>query len=256
VVGLVLATQGSGALAGEHEGAVGLARLGLAGVEGQVGDEGLAGLVVEVNGAGLAALGADDGDRPGALIEHAVVDAQRGDLADAQPGPVAQREDGGEPARVGPLDQGLEDGALLGGQLGGAEGRDGGPLDGVGGIAGELAGVDRPLTEAGDGGQRAGMGAGLATVGGEVRQVAFQRGNGEQIWAEGAAVGLGGEPGDQAVQGGRGRRRRSWGRGGRGWRRRRATTRGRCHGENTRAWRPPAQARVFCDEFWEGTCPV
>ena len=75
MVGLVLATQGSGALAGEHEGAVGLTGFGRANVEGQVGDEGLAGLVVEVDGAGLAALGADDGDRAGALAEHAVVDA-------------------------------------------------------------------------------------------------------------------------------------------------------------------------------------
>ena len=103
---------------------------------------------------------------------------------------------------VGPLDEGLEDGALLGGELGGAEGRDGGPLDGVGGVAGELAGVDGPLAEAGDGAQRAGAGARLLAGGGEMVDVALERGDGEHIGAEGAAVGLGGEPGHQRAQGG------------------------------------------------------
>src|SRR5258708_356694 len=74
--------------------------------------EGSPGHIMQIECAGLAAFGIDQGNAACPLIDDALIQSQSSDLTDAQPCPIAQGKDGGKTGRGMLLHHRFEDKAL------------------------------------------------------------------------------------------------------------------------------------------------
>jgi hypothetical protein len=148
--------------------------------------------VVQVEGTGFPAFGANNGNRASPLVEDTLIKAEGRHLADPEPGPIAQRKNRRHTQRLLALDEVLEHGALFGSEFGGRERWHGRAFNLVGRIALELTGIDGPAAEAGNRGERLGTGTRCPLFCFQVSKVPFQGGDRQERGMKGCAVGLGG----------------------------------------------------------------
>src|SRR6266487_2844525 len=103
--------------------------------------------IVQVKRPGLASFGVDQRNASSPLINVALIYSQRRDFTDAQPRPIAQREDRFKTAGGMLFDQLFEHKALFFGKFGGSQSYHGWTLHQARRIAAEVALIDRPPTE-------------------------------------------------------------------------------------------------------------
>src|SRR6266516_3165458 len=155
--------------------------------------------IVQIQRPGLATFGINERDTPCSLIDLALIHPQGSNFTDAQPCPIAQREDGGETASAVLFDELLEHKALLLGEFGRGHLHNRWALHCACRITAQIALIHCPLAKSTQPGKRLAAGPRSATSKLERVHISTHRRFSQQARVEWCSSWLRGEPGDKAT---------------------------------------------------------